>query len=105
MQLALIIATVGSTTAASCKGSGVSYKQPLAMGPSTSRPLLPRSLEVVSLAMQSPASPLAMWALTLHFESVTVPLSFSAKPSFPWNFCYEVSVWNFRDWRDLPSRQ
>ena len=96
----------------------VPHKQPLAMGPSTSRPLLPRNLEVVELSMWFPASPLVTWALTLHFESVTVPLPFGTEPSFPWNSWYKVSIWDFGRsegtawqqwpaWRDvtLPSTQ
>ena len=77
------------------QGVGGCHKQPPVTGPSTSRLLLPRSLEVVSFAVQFPASLLAMWALTLHFESVTVAPPFCTKASFPQNSCYEVSVWNF----------
>ena len=78
MQLVLIVATVGSTTAASCKGLGVPHEHPPVTGPSASRSLLPGSLEVVSLAVQFPAYLFVMWALTLCFEYVPLPFSIGA---------------------------
>ena len=97
-------------------GLGVPQEHPLATGLPASRPLLPGSLEVASLAVRLPASLLVMWALTLCFG--LVPLPFNVEPSFPWNFCHEVSIWNFGRlngsakqqwpaWRDvsLPSTQ
>ena len=78
------------------RGLGVPHEQPPATGPSTNRPLLLRSPEVVSLAMQFPLALLAMWALTLYFEPATVPPSGGTGQSFPQNSCYEVSIWTLR---------
>ena len=93
MWLVHIMATVGSITVPAVRVPWVPHEQLLAMGPSTNRPLLLRSPEVVSLAVWFPVAQLAMWALTLYFEPATVPPPIGAGPSFPWNSCYEVSIW------------
>ena len=92
------------------------HEQQLAMSPSASRPLLPGSLEVMSLAMQFLESPLVMKAPTLCFKSVTVLLPSGTEPSFSQNSSCMVSIWNSKGsegpalwqqlaWRDvtLPS--
>ena len=89
----------------SVRDPGVPHEPSLAMGPSASRPLLPGNLEVVSLAGQSLAPLLAMWALTLCLEPLTLHLPFGSKPSSPQNFYYEVSAWNLERWEGSACQQ